>query len=76
MNYFQWACEYREQEVALNKRINELKKERTIQRSSKERRLLEDRIYILYGMYLECMHVRRLLEGRAKKIEEKKLRRT
>ena len=73
MNYLDWASEYREQEVILNNKISKLKGERKLQRSSYERRALEDRIYVLYGMYLECMHVRQILEGRAKKVENKKL---
>ena len=70
MNYTEWASEYKEQEVIISQKIAKLKEERKLRRSSYERRMLEDRIYTLYCMYLECMHTRQLLEGRAKKDEK------
>lgn len=74
MEYKNWALEYREQERVLKEKIDKLKKERKIIQSSELRKKLEDRIYVLYGMYLDCVHIAELLEGRALENDKEKLR--
>lgn len=74
MEYKNWALEYREQEKVLKAKIDKLKKERKIIQSSELRKKLENRIYVLYGMYLDCVHIAELLEGRALENDKEKLR--
>ena len=75
MEYREWAQEYREQESILKERIEQLKKQRSIIKSTEERKSLEQRIYALYGMYIDCRQIGNLLSGRAMEDEKEELRR-
>ncbi|MDD5923900.1 MAG: hypothetical protein PUC88_03820 [Clostridia bacterium] len=73
MQYKVWATEYRDQERILKEKIDLLKAERRLVQTSEKRIRLEERIYILYGMYLDCKHTAEIIERRAQCEQEESL---
>lgn len=70
MNYEKWGAEYLEDASRLKERVVQLRREFHGLRDEEAIRLSR-RIAVLYDMYLECLHVGRLLTERGKVNERK-----
>ncbi len=66
MNYIEWSNEYRNQEETIKNYLAGLKTELKASTGDKKQQLT-GRISTLYSIYLECKHIRLLLEERAER---------
>lgn len=64
INYNNWGDEYFSQADIIRCKLDKLRKEAPLQKHD-ERLLTENRISILYSMYLECRFTGRLLHSKA-----------
>lgn len=63
MTYSEWAEEYRQSAEQVKQKISDLRAERDTV-SALQQRSIDNRIKILYGMYLDCMHTYEILARR------------
>lgn len=66
MNYREWSNDYKTQEDNIKAHLEALKTELK-STSGDKRQQLNSRISALYSMYLECRHIRMVLEERAER---------
>lgn len=64
MNYIEWAAEYADEAEKLQGIMNRVKEERKMARGE-DINSVNQRLSVLYTMYLECKHTAKLLFSRA-----------
>lgn len=69
MNYREWSNDYKVQEDLIKTHLEGLKTELK-DTVGDRRQVLNNRISTLYSIYLECKHIRMVLEERAERCDE------